>query len=433
MQVVIVAGGKGTRMGELTRTIPKPMTPLAGKPILEHQIDLARRYGAADVIVLTGHLGEVIEACFRDGRDRGVSIRYHRESEPLGTAGALKEVEDWLADDFLVFYGDTLMDLDLNRLTRVHFEGRPSATLVVHPNHHPYDSDLVEPGKDGRIVAFHPKPHDAGKFYHNCANAGLYVLSRDLLQFIRAGEYADLGKHVFPAVLASGHTLLAYNTPEYIADVGTPERLQAVERDVLSGKVARLNRVNPRKAIFLDRDGVLNAEADRVVSPDDLQLLPGAAEAIRRINRSEFLAIVATNQPAVAKGWLTETELDLIHAKMESMLGAGHAYLDRIYYCPHHPEKGFPGEAPQYKIPCECRKPSPGLLLAAAAELNIDLAGSWMIGDRTADIEAGARAGVRTALVRTGCAGADGVSDRKPDRIFNDLDEAARCLLNDGR
>ncbi len=428
MQVVIFAGGKGTRTGDL----PGPMAPLAGKPILEHQIELARRYGAADIILLTGHLGETIEDYFHHGRAWGVSIRYHRQAAPLGTAGALKEVEDWLADDFLVFHGDTLMDLDLNRLARAHLQRRAAATLVVHPTPQPCLGDLVEADKEGRISALHARPHDPGRFYHNCADAALHVLSRGLLQSIRRGAYADLGKHVFPSALAAGQPLMAYNTPEYITDVDTPDRLHAAEQDVVSGKVARLNRANVRKAIFLDRDGVLNAEADRIVSPHDLQLLPGAAEAVRRINRSEFLAVVVTNQPAVAKGWLTESDLDLIHAKLESALGAEQAYLDRIYYCPHHPKTGFPGEILQYKIPCQCRKPSPGMLLSAAAELNIDLAGSWMIGDRTIDIEAGARAGARTALVRTGHAGADGTSDRKPDRIFDDLDEATRCLLRDG-
>ena len=172
------------------------------------------------------------------------------------------------------------------------------------------------------------------------------MLSHGLLRSVRRGEYADLEKHVFPAALAAGHVLMAYNTPEYIMNVGTPERLQAAERDFISGKVARLNRGNARRAIFLDRDGVLNAEADRIVSPHDLQLLPGAAEAVRRINQSEFLAIVVTNQPAVAKGWLTESDLDLIHAKLESALGAEQAYLDRIYSLPAPSRKGISGRGP---------------------------------------------------------------------------------------
>ena len=139
----------------------------AGKPILEHQIELARRYGATDIILLTGHLGEAIQAYFHDGQAWGVSIRYHREDDSLGTAGALKEVEDWLADDFLVFYGETMMDLDLSCLARGHFKRRAAATLVVRPNDHPFDSDLVEADKEGRIVALHRRPHDPGRFYHN--------------------------------------------------------------------------------------------------------------------------------------------------------------------------------------------------------------------------------------------------------------------------
>jgi D,D-heptose 1,7-bisphosphate phosphatase len=429
MQVVILAGGKGTRMGDLTRHVPKPMVRLAGKPILEHQIELARRYGCADVLLLTGHLGEVIEAYFGDGSDRGISICYHREAAPLGTAGALKEIENQLDDDFLVFYGDTIMDVDLDALMRFHLEGRASATLAVHPNDHPQDSDLLELGDDRRVVAFHAKPHATDRYFGNCANAALYRMSRSLLRHVEKGRCADLGKDIFPRAVASGETLLGYLTAEYIKDIGTPERLQEVERDVLSGKVARLNRSNPRAAVFLDRDGVLNVERDHILKADDLELLPGAAEAIRRINRSEYLAVLTTNQPAIAKGWLSEAELRRIHGKLETLLGADGAFLDRIYYCPHHPEKGFEGERPDYKIPCNCRKPAPGMIFAAREEMNIDLARSWMIGDRTADIAAGARAGCRTILVETGYGGGDGRYAVQPDFQCQNLTEATNLLL----
>jgi len=185
----------------------------------------------------------------------------------------------------------------------------------------------------------------------------------------------------------------------------------------------------PRKAIFLDRDGVLTTEGQRIVNAASLCLLPGAAVAVRRINESEYLAVMVSNQPAVAKGWLSMTELDEANARLESLLAAEHAHLDRIYCCPHHPQKGFPGEVLQYKVDCSCRKPAPGMLLQAAEELNIDLAGSWMIGDRTVDLEAGVRAGCRTALVRTGHGGKDGICDCRPDRVFDDLADAVRQLL----
>jgi len=430
MQVVILAGGKGTRMGELAGQLPKPMIPIAGKPILQYQIELARRFQCTEILLLTGHLGETIEDHFGDGSDWGVHIQYHREDRPLGTAGALREVEDRLADDFLVFYGDIVMDVDLDALGAFHAERRPLATLVVHPNNHPYDSDLLEIDEEGRVVAFHPKPHDPQRYYRNLVNAALYVLSPDILRQIPKGRFADLGRDVFPKLVSDGRPLLGYSTPEYITDVGTPERLAEVGIDVRCGKVARLNRRNRRRAIFLDRDGVLNIERDHLTRAEQLELLPGAAEAVRLINRSEYLAVVVSNQPAIAKGFTSQQELDRIHARLETLLGAQRAYLDRIYYCPHHPEKGFPGERPEYKIACECRKPAPGMILRAAAELNVDLKGSLMIGDRTADILAGRRAGLKTILVRTGYGGNDDKYPCRPDFTFDDLLQAADFVIH---
>ena len=428
MQVVVLAGGRGTRMGELARGIPKPMIRLAGKPILEYQLELARRCGADEAILLTGYLGQVIEEHFRDGKAWGMRVRCHREDTPLGTAGAEGNRR--------------LARRRLPRLLRRHDHGprpgaalafssqhHPLATLVVHPNSHPQDSDLLELDAAGRVVAFHPKPRCPETCYRNLANAALYVLARPLLGQVQRGQSADLGRDVFPAVLASGGDLRGYNTCEYIVDAGTIDRLRRVEADVRSGSVSRLNRSHPRKAVFLDRDGVLNVERDHVTAAEQLHLLPGAGDAVRRINQSEYLAVVVTNQPAVAKGFLDEAELDRIHARLDTLLGAEHAYLDRIYYCPHHPEKGFAGERPQYKIACSCRKPAPGMILAAAAELNIELANSFVIGDRTADLAAGAAAGCRTVLVRTGFGGRDGKHPCTPDYVFDDLGEAVRHLI----
>ena len=270
------------------------------------------------------------------------------------------------------------------------------ATLVIHPNGHPYDSDLLDVGPQDRVVAFYPKPRPAGVDHRNLVNAGLYVLSPRLLDDVAVGQFADLGRDIFPRLVQSGG-LYGYNTPEYIVDVGTVERLRKVEADVISGKVARLNRADPRRALFLDRDGVLNVEKDHVRSPDEMQLLPGVADAVKRINASEFLAVVVTNQPAIAKGFDHGSGTWPFMRDWKRYSG-GRAYLDRIYYCPHHPEKGFPGERPEYKMDCECRKPKPGMLLAAAKELHIDLAVSFVVGDRTADVQAGRVAGCKTIL-----------------------------------
>ncbi|MCD8182046.1 MAG: HAD family hydrolase [Bacteroides sp.] len=177
--------------------------------------------------------------------------------------------------------------------------------------------------------------------------------------------------------------------------MGTPDRYEKVCQDVISGKVARLNKQYPRAAVFLDRDGVINKEVKFLHKPEQLELIPGAAEAIRQINQKGYLAIVVTNQPVIARNMCSIEELNYIHALLETMLGKEHAYLDAIYYCPHHPDSGYPEERKEYKIICDCRKPQPGMILKAAKDWNIDLSQSYMIGDSENDVKAGENAGLR--------------------------------------
>jgi histidinol-phosphate phosphatase family protein len=375
------------------------MIPVCGKPILEHQVLLAKRYGFTDFLFLTGYLGEQIEAYFGDGRRWGVKIEYYRETSALGTAGAFAEVADRLTEDFWVFYGDTVMDIDMSRMLAFHRERSAEATLFLHPNDHPYDSDLVDIADDARITAFYPKPHEEGGNYRNLVNAALYILSPRMLKHIVSGEKSDFGKDVFPKALLSGARMYGYVSAEYIKDMGTPERYEKVCADVACGKVSRLNSRNRRPAVFFDRDGVINREVDLLSSAEQMELLPGAAAAIKAVNRSGYLAIVVTNQPVIARNLCSLEELRRIHNRMETLLGREGAYLDAIYFCPHHPDGGYPEERAEYKIVCDCRKPKPGMLLQAAKDFNIDLAASYMIGDRTTDIAAGEAAGVKRAVL----------------------------------
>lgn len=427
--VVILAGGKGTRMGNLTAAVPKPMVPLAGKPILDHQIELAGRYGLRDIIILTGHLGDVIESHYGDGSRYGVSIRYNRESKPLGTAGSVREIASWLDRDFFVWYGDTIMDIDLPSMLAFHHRHKPAGTLLVHPNDHPYDSDILEMDDNARISAFHPKPRDEHAYVHNLVNAALYILSPTVFDFMEQDTFTDFARDIFPKMISGGTPLYAYKTPEYIKDVGTPHRLAEVEADMRSGKIARLNKRYPRAAVFFDRDGVINEEVDCLSDIDQFRLLDRVPQAVKLINSSEYLAVAVTNQPAVAKGFLDEPRLDAIHAKMETLLGCHGAYFDGIYYCPHHPHKGFEGERPELKIECDCRKPNTGMIGRACADMHIDAEKSFMIGDRTVDIQTGINAGMRTILLRQGYAGSDGMYDCTPDYTFSDLYEAADFIV----
>lgn len=415
MQLVIIAGGKGTRLG--LKDIPKPMCPINNKPLLQYQVELAKRYGIDEIFILSGHLSQVIVNYFGDGSQFGVKIHHVVEPHPLGTAGSLKLIEDQLTDRFLVFYGDVVMDFDISSFIKFDSQDTDTlGTLLVHPGNHPYDSDLVEVNSDNDIVGFLPKPHPKDLLYRNLNNAAVYILSPEILRFIPEDQNLDFGKDIFPKLVSEGYRLRAYDTPEFIRDMGTPDRLKVIEKDVVSGLVSSLNKENPRKAIFLDRDGTINENMDIHPSVENFCLLPGVAEAIRKINETHYLAVVVTNQPMIAKGFLTFPELEKIHKKMETLLGNERAYLDRIYFCPHHPEKGFAGELPELKVDCDCRKPKPGMLLQAARDLNIDLSNSWMIGDSLSDSEAGRRAGCNAVLL---------------NKDFNLLDAVEEILAND--
>lgn len=428
--VAILAGGMGTRLRERSGSLPKPMVLILGKPVLHHQIDLCRKHGFTDIALLVQHRHEMISEYFGDGSNFGVRLTYAIEDNPRGTAGALHDALPILASRFLLLYGDTYMDVDLRRIWNAHSAADSAATLLLHPNDHPQDSDLVDIDPHGYVRAILPYPHPNDHEARNLVNAALYVLERAGLEEVTPAEgKADIAKQMFPRMLELGRRLQGYITPEYIKDMGTPERLDKVERDISMGVPERLSGRQLRCAVFLDRDGTINREVNHLKSPDQLELLPGAAAAVRRLNRSGTLAIVITNQPVVARGDVSFEVLDRIHARLESQLGVGGAYLDGIYLCPHHPDKGFSGEITELKGPCNCRKPQPGLIDIACRELSICRKDSWMVGDTTSDIEAGRRAGVRSVLLRTGHAGSDAKYSVRPDYVSPDLFDAVEWIL----
>ncbi|WP_255565199.1 HAD-IIIA family hydrolase [Methylovirgula sp. HY1] len=413
--------------------MPKPLVDVAGVPLLERQVLLAKQYGFDDILLLVNHGAErIIEFCRARG-NWGLDIQCVDDGVPRGTAGATLKVMDRLSDEFLVIYGDTMLAVDLRRFVEFH-QMRPdaAATLLVHPNDHPHDSDLVEVDEDGRVSAFHPYPHDAGRFYANLVNAALYCVRKAALQPWReAPEMEDFGKDLFPAMLARGVVLRTYNSPEYIKDCGTPARLDRVCDDLLSGRVARSSLAVPQCAVFLDRDGTINADYGHIDRAERFDFLPGAATAIRRLNRSEYRAVVVTNQPVLARGDCTPTEIRRIHAKMETGLGQDGAYLDRIYFCPHHPDRGFAGEVPELKIDCTCRKPGIGMIERAVKELNIDVMQSWLVGDSTVDVLTARRAGLRSILVETGAGGLDRRHWISSDYTAPDLAAAVTFILDE--
>lgn len=414
MKTVIMAGGRGTRIAEIARDIPKPMLPVAGMPVLEHEMNCLRVQGFQDIILTVGHLGQVIVDYFGDGsgvspatgKPFGVNIEYFFEKEPLGNAGALLRLRDRLTEDFFLLNGDAMFCIDFERMAAFHKAHGGLATLLTHPNDHPCDSGLIVTDGEKRVMGWLTKEDDRPAWYKNRVNAGVHILSPKLLERDFDTPKVDLDRQILKPLAGTG-TMYAYDSPEYVKDMGTPERYSQVCRDFESGIIEGKSLRNKQRAIFLDRDGTLNKYVGFLRDIEALELLPGVSEAVRTIDRSGYLAVVVTNQPVIARGEVTAPQLEEIHAKLETLLGAEGAYLDGIYYCPHHPHKGYEGEVPELKIDCDCRKPKPGLLLRAAEDLNIDLSRSWMVGDGESDILAGKAAGCRTALIGSGGYGQD--------------------------
>lgn len=432
MKTVIMAGGRGTRIASVANDVPKPMINICGKPILEHQIDNLKACGLTDIILVIGYLGEKIKDYFGDGSRFGVCIEYFIEDHPLGTAGALFKMPQ-LTEDFLLLCGDVIIDVDFNRFIAFHKEKKAWASLVAHPNGHPYDSSLLVteieapkiaggmPVDTHRVICWMAK-EDERLYYKNRVNAGIELISPELLKetmknFVprhpETPDKIDLDRDVLKTNIGSGR-IYAYDTPEYVKDMGTPDRFFEVENDIKTGKVHAHNLKNRQKAIFLDRDGTINKMVGFITKPEQFELLPGVAKAIKAINKSGYLAIVITNQPVIARGDCTFEQLQTIHNKMETELGKEGAFVDAIYVCPHHTDKGFSGERPEYKCDCDCRKPKPGLLLQAAKDFNIDLSQSYMIGDSDRDVKAGENAGVKKAIK---------VGENMPSELLNVIEE----------
>ncbi len=406
MKTVIMAGGRGTRISCIAPDIPKPMIKIEGVPVLEREIESLREQGFDDLIITVGYLGHVICDYFGDGsgispstgKPFGVHIEYFVEDTPLGNAGALFKIKDKLTEDFLLLNADAVFDVDFNRFVAFHRQRGGLATLFTHPNSHPYDSGLIETDESGAVVKWYAKEDERPKYYRNRVNAGLHVLSPKVLDVEIDTPKIDLDRQILKPLVGTGG-MFAYDSPEYVKDMGTPDRYAAVCRDFKNGTVAQKNLLHKQRAIFLDRDGTINKYVGFLHGEEQFELLPDVAKAVKLINSSGYLAIVATNQPVIARGETTLEELDLIHAKMETLLGAEGAYLDGLFFCPHHPDKGFEGERVEYKINCDCRKPKAGMLFKAAEKFNIDLSLSYMIGDGKNDVECGKNAGCKTVYI----------------------------------
>lgn len=432
MIAVIAAGGKGSRLSSLTIDIPKPMIRIAGKPILEHQIECLKENGITDIFILIGYLGNVIKDYFKDGKSFHVNIRYIEEKQPLGSGGSLYYLRNVIKDNFIFLFGDLMLSVSFDKMYKFHEQNHAKITLLAHPNSHPFDSDLVIVDKENLVTGFDSKHNKRNYCYHNLVNSGVYIISPKIFDdYFYEPKTTDFEKDI---VLNEIHEkdVFAYITSEYVKDMGTIERFESVSSDLKNGIIDLHNLSKPQKCIFLDRDGTINVYKGFLSNVNDFELVNGVSSAIKSINSSQFLSICVTNQPVVARGDCSLEELNDIQKKMETLLGIDGAYLNATFVCVHHPDKGFEGEIKELKIECDCRKPKIGLLKQAQEQFNIDLSSSWMIGDTSVDVQTGQNAGCKTILLVNGMNEIHKKYDAIPDFVCNNISEAIDIILNEG-
>ncbi len=427
-QVVILCGGRGTRLKSEIGDLPKILVPVGGSPLLSHLLGDLSNAGAREVLLLAGFGARRLTGAVESLTPPGLRVETVIEPEERGTAGALHGVADRLRERFVFLLGDVFASLDWGRLAAAADSNGGLATMLVHRSSHPEDSDLVIPDDLDRLIGWFGRGPDrrpcAAFSSRALTNAGVAVLHRDILRRIPPGRPSDLFGQVMPALVDARLPVFAYRSSEYVRDLGTPGRLRAVRDDYEQGRTR-----HGAELVLLDRDGVLNQEVGLLSSTGQLRLLPGAAAGLSRLNRAGIRCVVATNQPVVARGLCSLETLDEIHSHLARLLGSEGARLDGLYFCPHHPETHHEEGVPALRGPCACRKPSVGLAEKAIAEQGVPAWRTVVVGDRSADMQLAVNAGLPGIGLETGAGCRDQRYPAKPTWKFPDLSAAADWLL----
>ncbi len=378
-QAVILCGGLGSRLGDLTQDTPKPLLPVDGAPFLELLIREITRFGVTRFLLLAAFQSDKIEAFAAElparlGRD--VTVEVAIEPDRAGTAGALFHARERLEDRFFLFNGDSLLATDLLALeARLAADGAVGA-LALRPVDALGRYGVVT--LDGqRVTAFGVSGDPAAA---GLINGGVYAFSRAVVA--RLPPRGALESDVLPHLAEEG-ALRGLVCDGFFLDIGVPEDYARAQTDIPA--------FFRRPALFLDRDGVLNEELGYVGTIDRFHWIEGAREAVKLANDRGWYVFIVTNQSGVGRGLYGLEDVRVLHAHIDAELRDVGAHIDDLRYCPHHPDLG----RGDFRRDCAWRKPSPGMLLDLMRVWPVDRDRSVLIGDKTSDLEAAERADVR--------------------------------------
>lgn len=381
LNLVILGGGKGKRLKKYF-TGSKILLKVFNKSLLELNFNIFKKINKKYLIINKNQI-DIIEY-LKNKNISGLNIL--KEDKRLDTGGCLyylKKIKNYKKKVFLIIYGDLLIDIDYQRFYKFFKKTNSKISLIVHPNDHIQDSDTLEVKDNGFVDKFFFKPHKNLNKISTLALSGVCLLKGSILSNIKKKKLK------FKSILKKNKKYVsAYETREFIKDIGTPKRVEWARKFLLKRDISKKNFKNPIKTIFLDRDGVLNKEKKDEKVSDPFNFTKGALRSLKEINNRNYIIVIITNQPGVAKGFISEAKLKKLNKDYINFLSRKKIIIHSLFYCPHHPEKGFKGEIKKYKIKCDCRKPRVGLFKKAIKKYNIDLRNSIFIGNSKTDYEA---------------------------------------------
>ena len=390
--IVILVGGKGSRVKNLLKGKSKAEIEIvANKKIIDFQlqklINLKKK-----IFFLSNLKFNSLKKYVSDNYSKKLNFEFIEEKKKLGTAGCLKILNSKKFKNYIIIYGDLIFNIDFNKFLDFHKKKDSDCTLFIHPNNHPYDSDTVEINENQKVTNLFFKKNTTKP---NLCLSGIKIIKKETLNYIKFDEYQDFTKDFLTNIFKEKKNIYGYNSREYVKDVGTPNRINQAKKDIFSKKYILGNLQKKIPTIFIDKDGVLIKLNKTKNYQDNNNIFNFTYEALRKINNSQYLCVLITNQPAVAKGIIGIKDLKKDFQKFETKLGLKNVYFNRIYFCPHHPEKGFKNENKKFKINCNCRKPKNGMFIKAIKDLNIDKSKSFMFGDSKVDYIAAKRTGIK--------------------------------------
>lgn len=381
-QAAILCGGLGSRLGDLTRRTPKPLLAVNGRPFLDVLIETVARQGVYRILLLAAFEHEQVKAYAADAARRlalDIEVEVAIEPDRAGTGGAIWHARDSLDDLFFLLNGDSFFDLPLARLAEA-LQHRPEALGALA---------LREIDAAGRYGVVETDSRTITRFLDAAPdptapatiNAGVYLLRKPLV--LAASPNCSLERDVLPPLATRGALTFSSAAGAFI-DIGIPADFERAQTEI--------PRWQRRPAVFFDRDGVLNRDLGHVGTIDRFEWTAGAKSAIRRVNDAGYYAFVVTNQAGIGKGFYSEADYLLLRRHIRDELADVGAHIDDERFCPYHPQATLP----QYRIDSPMRKPAPGMLLDLINRWSIDCSQSFLIGDMPTDLEAAARAGIRS-------------------------------------